>query len=105
MKDKARALKDKASRLRKPVSVNMAFTWTGLRALGLDHRTLASFPEDFRQGMAARAELLCDTGDTAPERWDQWLGNRGVHGVLWVNLRRRMPLADLGISAKYWSLQ
>ena len=39
--------------------------------------------------MGKRAELLCDTGDTAPEHWDQWLGNRAVHGVLWVNLRQQ----------------
>src|SRR5262245_64051178 len=38
--------------------VTVAFTWNGLRALGVDEATLASFPEEFRQGMVARAEML-----------------------------------------------
>ncbi len=42
--------------------VTAAFTWNGLRALGLDETSLASFPEEFKQGMAARAEMLGDTG-------------------------------------------
>jgi len=40
----------------KPESgVNIAFSYSGLRALALPDATLAGFPEDFRQGMAARA--------------------------------------------------
>ena len=42
--------------------VTVAFTWNGLRALGLDEASLATFPEEFKQGMAARAEILGDTG-------------------------------------------
>ena len=38
--------------------VSIAFTWNGLRALGVDEASLATFPEEFRQGMAARAEIL-----------------------------------------------
>ena len=38
--------------------VTVAFTWNGLRALGLDEASLASFPEEFKQGMAAQG---CDT--------------------------------------------
>jgi hypothetical protein len=34
--------------------VSVAFTWDGLRALGADEASLATFPEEFRQGMAAR---------------------------------------------------
>ena len=49
--------------------VTAAFTWNGLRALGLDEASLASFPEEFKQGMAARAETLGDTGVNAPEHW------------------------------------
>ena len=33
--------------------VSVAFTWNGLRALGVDEASLATFPEEFRQGMAA----------------------------------------------------
>ena len=42
--------------------VSVAFTWQGLRALGVDEQSLATFPEEFRQGMVARAEVLGDTG-------------------------------------------
>ena len=42
--------------------VSVAFTWNGLRALGLDEDSLATFPEEFKQGMVARAEMLGDTG-------------------------------------------
>ena len=35
--------------------VSLAFTFNGLRKLGLDEASLATFPEPFRQGMAARA--------------------------------------------------
>ena len=46
--------------------VTVACTWNGLRALGLDEKSLASFPEEFKQGMVARAEMLGDTGPNAP---------------------------------------
>src|SRR3954454_15825068 len=42
--------------------VSLAFTWAGLRALGLDEASLATFPEEFRQGMVARSQMLGDTG-------------------------------------------
>jgi hypothetical protein len=64
----------------------VAFTYTGLKALGVHERTLASFPEPFRDGMAARAALLGDEGDAAPEQWDGYLGSREVHGVAWFNI-------------------
>ena len=35
--------------------VSLAFTFNGLRKLGVDEASLATFPEPFRQGMAARA--------------------------------------------------
>ncbi len=55
---------------RKPDScVNVAFTFAGLRALDLSPQTLASFPEEFRHGAAARATIVGDTGANAPEHW------------------------------------
>ena len=33
--------------------VSVAFTWNGLRTLGVDEASLATFPEEFRQGMAS----------------------------------------------------
>src|ERR1700704_2350039 len=49
--------------------VSVAFTWTGLRALGLNEVSLASFPEEFRQGMPARWQVLGDTGANHPDHW------------------------------------
>ena len=49
--------------------VTVAFTWNGLRALGVDEASLATFPEEFRQGMAARAQILGDAGANHPDHW------------------------------------
>ena len=51
-------------------TVNVAFTYDGLRALGVSAGVLECFPDDFRQGMAARAHLLGDDGANAPARWE-----------------------------------
>ena len=48
--------------------MSVAFTWNGLRALGADEGSLASFPEEFKQGMVARSEVLGDTGANHPEK-------------------------------------
>ncbi len=60
-------------------TVNVALTARGLHALGLSPEEMASFPDDFLEGMRARAAQLGDTGVNAPEQWER----RGdVHGVL-----------------------
>ncbi|WP_111511183.1 Dyp-type peroxidase [Mycobacterium kyogaense] len=61
--------------------VTLAFTWTGLRALGVPDDALASFPDAFREGMAARASILGDTGAAAPEHWLGGLGGDDVHAI------------------------
>jgi Dyp-type peroxidase family len=62
--------------------VTLAFTWNGLRALGLDEASLATFPEEFRQGMAARAGIIGDTGSNAPEHWVGGLASPDLHGIV-----------------------
>ena len=62
--------------------VTAAFTWNGLRALGLDEASLASFPEEFKQGMAARAEVLGDSGMNAPEHWVGGLASPDLHAIV-----------------------
>src|SRR5215204_4950398 len=42
--------------------VTIAFTCSGLRAFGVGDAELATFPEEFRQGMAARASVLGFSG-------------------------------------------
>ncbi|MBV8106308.1 MAG: peroxidase [Hyphomicrobiales bacterium] len=61
--------------------VTVAFTWNGLRALGLDEASLATFPEEFKQGMPARAEMLGDTGVNAPGHWVGRLASPDLHAI------------------------
>lgn len=77
---------------------NIAFTFRGLRALGVDGGTLATFPQPFCEGMAARAAILGDVGDAAPDHWDGYLGSRETHGVVWFNLKNASAAADGSIS-------
>ncbi|MRH91343.1 peroxidase [Nocardia sp. SYP-A9097] len=62
--------------------VSVAFTWTGLRALGVPDDALASFPEEFRQGMAARAGVLGDTGANHPEYWIDGTAGDELHAIV-----------------------
>jgi deferrochelatase/peroxidase EfeB len=62
--------------------VTVAFTWNGLRALGVDEASLATFPEEFRQGMAARAEVLGDTGANHPDNWVGGLASSHLHAIV-----------------------
>jgi Dyp-type peroxidase family len=62
--------------------VTVAFTWNGLHALGVDESSLATFPEEFRQGMAARAEILGDTGANHPGNWIGNLASSDLHAIV-----------------------
>ena len=62
--------------------VTVAFTWNGLRALGVPEASLATFPEEFRQGMAARAEILGDTGANHPDYWVGGLASSDLHAIV-----------------------
>ncbi|WP_459387383.1 Dyp-type peroxidase [Streptomyces sp. L500] len=62
--------------------VAVAFTYEGLRALGVPQESLDSFPRAFREGMAARAELIGDVGESAPARWEAPFGTGDVHIAL-----------------------
>ena len=54
---------------RPAATLNLAFSFSGLRALGVPDGVLDGFSEDFRQGMAARWARLGDTGASHPDRW------------------------------------
>ena len=62
--------------------VTVAFTWNGLRALGLDEPSLAAFPDEFRQGMAARAAVLGDTGANHPDHWVGGVASPDLHAIV-----------------------
>src|SRR5215472_1756970 len=82
-----------------PGWVGIAFTFEGLKALGVPQASLDSFPIEFRQGMAARAEILHDFGANAPANWEHPFGTPDVHVALAIyaqnelNLRRVLDLA------------
>jgi len=61
--------------------LTVAFTWNGLRALGVDESSLATFPEEFKQGMVARAEMLGDTGMNHPDNWVGGLASPDLHAI------------------------
>jgi Dyp-type peroxidase family len=62
--------------------VTVAFTWNGLRALGMDEASLATFPFEFRCGMVARAEVLGDTGANHPVHWLGGLASPDLHAIV-----------------------
>src|SRR5947199_10650242 len=62
--------------------VSVAFTWNGLRALGVDEAALATFPEEFKQGMATRADILGDTGANHPDKWVGGLAGPDLHAIV-----------------------
>jgi Dyp-type peroxidase family len=65
-------------------SITVAFTYHGLEALGVPQASLDSFAPEFREGMAARAEILGDTGESGPDQWEEPLGTADVHVAIAV---------------------
>ena len=62
--------------------VSVALSFQGLKALGVRQTSLDSFSPEFQQGMAARARILGDVGESSPEHWEKPLGSADVHVVL-----------------------
>jgi len=62
--------------------ITLAFTYQGLKALGVPQGSLDSFSPEFRQGMAARATELGDVGESSPVNWEKPLGSPDVHVAL-----------------------
>ena len=61
--------------------ITLAFTWNGLKALGVPEESLASFPQEFREGMAARADILGDAGTNHPDNWVGGLAGDDLHAI------------------------
>jgi Dyp-type peroxidase family len=64
--------------------MNLAFTFTGLRALGVAEAELAPLPDDFREGMRARAESIGDVDANAPSNWPADLGQVRIDALMIV---------------------
>jgi Dyp-type peroxidase family len=74
------------------LTLNVALTYEGLKALGVPDPLLATFPEEFRAGMASRAELLGDVGPDSPDRWQLGLREGEPHVLVTVYARSRDAL-------------
>ena len=86
-----------------PTALHVALTFAGLRAVGVAPEILGSFPEEFREGMAARAPHLGDRGPSAPGHWEAGLGSGDAHVLVTVYAvdtdhleRARMALKTVG---------
>jgi Dyp-type peroxidase family len=75
----AKAMRESVEKEKRWITV--AFTFNGLRALGVDEATLATFPQEFRDGMAARAAVLGDTGANDPVHWVDKTSSPDLHAI------------------------
>src|SRR5215813_6710250 len=75
-----------------PGWLGIAFTFEGLKALGVPQSSLDSFPIEFRQGMAARAAILHDFGGNAPANWEHPFRTPDVHVALTIYARSKQDL-------------
>ena len=60
----------------------IAFTYSGLQALGVPQASLDSFPTAFREGMAARASSFEESEDSLPKHWEEPYGTGHIHAAL-----------------------
>ena len=67
-----------------PSCVNVGLTSGGLTALGVPDASLASFPAEFVAGATARADVVGDTGASAPAGWLPALDAATAHVLLFV---------------------
>lgn len=79
---KARARKTGGNPDANAVFLNVALTQKGLAAIGVSDADLAAMPEDFRQGMRARAELIGDVDGSAPANWVGRFAHEDPHVAL-----------------------
>ncbi len=85
-----------------PVTLNIGFTFTGLLQLAISTRTLKGMPEEFVDGMKARAQLLGDRDSSKIEaedtswcdHWDRiWQDNRAGKGEdvhIWISMNAQL---------------
>jgi Dyp-type peroxidase family len=78
-----------------PGWLGIAFTFEGLRALGLPQASLDSFPVEFKEGMAARAAILHDYGGNAPTHWEYPFGTPDAHVALAIYAKSEAELQQV----------
>ncbi|MCP3867398.1 MAG: peroxidase [Gammaproteobacteria bacterium] len=72
-----------------PATTNIAFTYMGLKMLGVPRKSLQTFPEEFVMGMKLRKDILGDDGPSDPRHWDRIWRDTSVH--LWISINGRDP--------------
>ena len=77
--------------------VTLAFTWNGLRALGVPEESLATFPDAFCQGMAPRADILGDIGLNRPDNWVGGLAGDDLHAIAILFAQTRPTARATGV--------
>jgi Dyp-type peroxidase family len=77
-----------------PSTVNIAFTFSGLKALEVPETTLTSFSTEFQQGMANRADILGDTDESSPSHWEGGLGTPAIHVLVNFNALHAAALQE-----------
>jgi biotin carboxyl carrier protein len=90
----------------------LALTFEGLRTPGGPEESLATFPVEFREGMAARAEILGDADESAAEHWEAPIaGGSRSHGnprqngfAKGIRVGRSMVAWLAAVSALIWLL-
>ena len=67
-----------------PFAINIAFTYAGLRELGLSPDSLKTFPTEFREGMGdqQRALQLGDWNGSEPDIWEFGSPAKAIHILL-----------------------
>ncbi|HEY6825930.1 MAG TPA: Dyp-type peroxidase [Gemmatimonadaceae bacterium] len=75
-------------------TLNIAFTYSGLAALGVPEPALFAFPPEFRVGMRARAKILIDRGSSAPEHWEPLWQEEQVHVALLIYAPNQRALGE-----------
>src|SRR5215510_11286747 len=83
-----------------PGWLGIAFTFEGLKALGVPQASLDSFPIEYREGMAARAAILHDFGANAPAKWEYPFGTPDAHVALAIYAQNNEDLQKVLESAR-----
>ena len=78
-----------------PGWLGIAFTFEGVKALGVPPASLDSFPIEFRHGMAARAAILHDFGTNAPANWEYPFGTPDFHVALAIYAQNEQNLQQV----------
>jgi Dyp-type peroxidase family len=83
------------SRPTSDTGINVAISAAGLAALGVPPQVLAQFSSEFREGMAARADVLGDRGRSDPSQWRPGFGASGPAMAIVSAYGRERPALDL----------